>query len=125
MPADDRLRLDNHQHFRPARPNRSEHHPEQSITFAECRRLGRAVQHQQLVSQGEVFQYKLATSLEHGGNTAQDRKNEREHIKPACFVSAYYQRLQARMDFLLPTGVRERVDFPAHLLCCKTTLFLI
>ena len=49
MPADNRLRLDDHQRHRPPGPYRAEDGPEQSIGVGECRRLGRAVQRQQLV----------------------------------------------------------------------------
>ena len=50
-PADNRLRLDDHQHLRPPRPHRAEGCPEKPAGIAEGRGLDRAVQHQQLVAQ--------------------------------------------------------------------------
>jgi len=61
MPVDDRLRLDDHEHLRPPRPHRAEGRPEKPIGITEGWGFDRAVQHQQLVPQGEVLLDEMTT----------------------------------------------------------------
>ena len=63
MPANNRLRPDDHQSPRPPGPHRAENCPEQPIGVAKGRWLGRAVQHHQLVPQGEVLQHQVAMGV--------------------------------------------------------------
>jgi hypothetical protein len=76
MPANHRLRLDDHQRFRPPLPYRAESRPEKPVENAESRGLDRAVQHQQLVPQGEVLNDGVTTGAKSCGQASQDRVNE-------------------------------------------------
>jgi hypothetical protein len=66
------------------------------------RGVDRAVQHQQLVPQGEVLQHQVSTRVKSGGQASQDRENEGRHGLAGYVDSANQHRLRVPMDFCEP-----------------------
>jgi len=64
MPANHRLRSDDHQRLFPARPYGAQANPQQPIGIAESGFPCGAVQHEELVPQGQVLKQECAARLE-------------------------------------------------------------
>ena len=57
MPADDRLRLDDHESILPAAPSTTQSHPEQ--TLLQSTKASRSRQHSDLLAKGEVLEQEV------------------------------------------------------------------
>ena len=75
MPTDDRLGLHDDQGRTPVSPGMSEQHPKQSISRTEWRTLDRALEHRQLLTEGQVLKRDRAVSAaDQCEGTEQDKK---------------------------------------------------
>src|SRR6266581_2575014 len=72
MPTDYRLGLDNDQSRTPSPPDLSEQHPKQSISWTKSRTLDRALEHRQLLTEGQVLKRDRAVA-------AADQRKGTEH----------------------------------------------
>src|SRR5215471_20098496 len=70
MPANDRLRIDQHQRLLPSTPETAGEYPEDSVNRYHPGSGMLALQHGQLLPQGEIFQEQASMRLQAAGKQA-------------------------------------------------------
>ena len=97
MPTDHRLGSDDDQGRTPVSPGVSEQHPKQSISRTEWRTLDRALEHRQLLTEGQVLKRDRAVSAaDQREGTEQDK--ERGQHERSC--AAIDQRINQSRRFV-------------------------
>ena len=79
MPGDHRGRLDDGQHFIPARPYPTQHHPKEAVGAGETRALDLTLQHVELLAEGSVLQHQALLGSETGDETSEEDNHEVFH----------------------------------------------
>ena len=79
MPAQDGVRLDEHQSRTPAAPGRGQQDPQQPVTVAEARPFEGALQRPQLMPKGDVFEDDFLMPTAGHGDRPQQQQDQFEH----------------------------------------------
>ncbi len=82
VPADHRLRADDHQRLFPTRLHRAQENPQQPIWTAESGPTSVASPHHELVPQRQVLEHEFAARLKRGSDAPQHRKGDVKHGAP-------------------------------------------
>ena len=85
MPTDHRLGLHDDQGRTPVSPRVREQHPKQSISRTEWRTLDRALEHRQLLSEGQVLKHDRAVSAADQCQRPKQKEN-RTQSESSCRV---------------------------------------
>ncbi len=98
MPANNRLRLDDHQDLPPTRPQARQDDPEKAIGHPKRWPGSLPIEGGKLLSQGKVLQMQRRATEESLADGGKNELNGRVHVKDAI------QRQPERLGFLRPIG---------------------
>jgi hypothetical protein len=101
---DDRIRLDDDERRSPSRPEAREHHPKPTVRVRELQPwTSSALQHLQLVPQGQDFQLERG-ALTHPCSEGQEERDRHRHHRPEAYASSGATSTAAtRTDFSVGT----------------------
>ena len=98
MPTDHRLGLHDDQGRTPVPPGVSEQHPKQSISRTEWRTLDRALEHRQLLTEGQVLKRdRVVSAADQREGTEHDEKRGRHERSCAAIDQRINQSLTIRI----------------------------
>jgi putative endonuclease len=119
MPTDHRLGLHDDHGRTPVSPGVSKQHPKQSISRTEWRTLDRALEHRQLLTEGQVLKGNRAVSAAHQREgTEQDKKRGRHERSCAAIEQRINQSLTIRIvandNVGITSNVHDRLGWHNH-----------